>query len=109
MTFFESIIVCFNKYADFNGYASRSEFWWFTLFVALVASAMTYLNENLGAIIMILILLPFLAVGARRLNETGKNGWWLFYLLIPIGGIVLLAFLWAKPASQSLSENEVSV
>jgi hypothetical protein len=37
VTFFEAIRVCLTKYADFTGQASRSEFWWFTLFVTLVA------------------------------------------------------------------------
>ena len=38
MTFYESIRVCLRKYAEFNGRASRPEFWWFTLFVTLVAA-----------------------------------------------------------------------
>ncbi len=109
LTFFESINVCFSKYANFSGNASRSEFWWFALFILIVGSALTYINENVVSVFLILILLPFLAVGTRRLHEIGKSGWWLLYLLIPIGGIVLLAFLWAEPSSELLPENDVAV
>ena len=97
MTFYESIIVCLKKYAEFNGRASRSEFWWFTLFVTLVASACAYLSETLASIFLIASLLPLLAVGSRRLRDSGTSAWWLFFIMVPVGGIVLLGFLWAKP------------
>ena len=97
MTFFESIRVCFTKYADFNGRASRSEFWWFALFITLVSAALVYVNENVYYIFQIAVLLPFLAAGARRLRDVGKSGWWQLFLLVPIGGIVVLGIWWALP------------
>jgi DNA-binding CsgD family transcriptional regulator len=97
MTFFESISTCLRKYADFNGRASRPEFWWFALAVTLVASALTYLSQALASAFLVAVLLPFLAAGARRLHDTGKSGWWQFFILAPVGGIVLLGFLWAVP------------
>lgn len=97
MTFFESILVCLKKYAEFNGRASRSEFWWFMLFVTLVASAFAYLSETLVSIFSIVILLPLLAAGARRLTDSGKSPWLQLYLLVPVGGIVMLAYWWAQP------------
>jgi len=104
MTFFESIWTCFKKYAEFRGRASRSEFWWFMLFVVLVTAALTYLGETWVSIFTIAILLPLLAVGARRLNDIGKSPWWQLFLLVPVGGIVILGILWAQPAV-SLPEN----
>ncbi len=97
MTFFESILVCFKKYAEFNGRASRSEFWWFALFITLVTTALVYISETLGSIFLIATLLPLLAVGTRRLRDIGKSGWWQLYLLVPVGGLVILGFLWAQP------------
>lgn len=97
MTFFESILVCFKKYAEFNGRASRSEFWWFMLFITLVASALAYAGETFVSIFLIATLLPLLAVGARRLRDAGINVWWLLFLLVPVGGLVSLGFLWARP------------
>lgn len=98
MTFFESIRVCLTKYADFDGLATRSEFWWFALFVTLTSAALTYLSEGIASVFTIAVLLPFLAVGARRLHDIGKSGWWLLFMLVPVGGIVLLGFLWATPS-----------
>jgi len=104
MTFFESIWTCFKKYAEFRGRASRSEFWWFMLFVVLVTAALTYLGETWVSIFTIAILLPLLAVGARRLNDIGKSPCWQLFLLVPVGGIVILGILWAQPPV-SLPEN----
>ena len=97
VTFFESIRVCFTKYAEFNGRASRSEFWWFMLFVTLVASALVYIIEALSSIFLSAILLPLLAAGSRRLHEIGKSGWLQLYLLVPVGGIIMLGIWWAMP------------
>jgi len=96
MTFFESIQVCFKKYADFTGRASRAEFWWFTLFVTLVTSALAYMSQTLASVFLIAVLLPLLAVGARRLRDCGRSLWWLLFLLAPIGGLVLVGFLCAE-------------
>ena len=97
MTFFESIRVCLTKYADFNGRASRSEFWWFALFITLVSAALVYVHQNLAYVFQIAVLLPFLAAGARRLRDVGKSRWWQLFLLAPIAGIVVLGIWWALP------------
>ncbi len=100
MTFPQAIRTCLTKYAEFDGHATRAEFWWFALFVVLVVGAFTYLSEALGSVAMIALLLPFLAVGARRLREAGHNPWWLLMLLVPVGGIVTLGFMWAMPPAE---------
>ena len=100
VTFFESIRVCLTKYAEFNGRASRSEFWWFALFVTLVAAALTYLSQSLVNVFLVAILLPLLAAGSRRLHDIGKSGWWLLFMLAPVGGIILLGILWAMPPTE---------
>ena len=98
VAFHEAILIAFTKYADFDGRASRSEFWWFALFVTLVTSALTYLSEALASMFLIAVLLPLLAVGARRLHDTGRSGWWQLFLLAPVGGLVILGVLWSLPA-----------
>lgn len=101
-TFFGAIRVCLAKYADFGGRAARPEFWWFALFVTLATSAIAYLSESLASVFLIATLLPLLAVGARRLHDIGKSGWWQMFLLVPVGGIVILGILWAQPTDQNL-------
>lgn len=98
MKFHESIVVCLKKYAEFGGRASRSEFWWFALFIVLVASAFAYIHETIASIFLIATLLPLLAAGARRLRDSGKSAWWQLFLLVPVGGLVLLGFYWAEPS-----------
>jgi DNA-binding CsgD family transcriptional regulator len=99
MTFYESILVCLKKYAEFNGRASRPEFWWFFLFITLVASALAYVSETWVSVFLIATLLPLLAAGARRLHDCGKSAWWQLFLLAPVGGIVMLGILWARPTT----------
>jgi len=95
MTFSEAISTCFDKYADFNGRATRSEFWWFILFLLLVSSGLTIINHRglLTGLFHLATILPSLAVGARRLHDTDRSGWWqLFYFVPLVGWIVVLVF-----------------
>ena len=106
-TFQDAIRICFVKYADFTGRASRPEFWWFALFILLSAAVLSQIDETLRAIFMIISLVPLLAVGARRLRDSGTNPWWLFGLLIPVGGIIILGFFWAAPPAKALAEDSL--
>ena len=86
MSFIESITVCFKKYFDFKGRASRSEFWYFYLFnyvlyVVLIISAiyisLIFIWLFLGFFLATFI--PFLAATARRLHDINKSGWLQIY------------------------------
>jgi uncharacterized membrane protein YhaH (DUF805 family) len=82
----------------FGGRAVRSEYWFFILFQFLVVVALSIVDLVVGtgvlsSIASLALLLPTLAVGARRLHDTDKSGWWLLIGLIPlIGAIVLIVF-----------------
>ncbi len=94
MTFTQSIQVCFSKYADFNGRAKRPEYWWFFLFLLLLSAVTGVISEALNGIIALATLVPSLAVGARRLHDTDRSGWWQLLWIIPIiGWIVVIIFL----------------
>lgn len=89
--FGESIKVCFEKYADFNGRASRSEFWWFQLFWTIVYVISTVINPILALFWVLITLLPDIAVTTRRLHDIGRSGWWqipIYLLLIIFVGII---------------------
>lgn len=90
MTFGESIKVCFSKYADFTGRATRSEFWWWFLFTILASIATALVNEMLSGLFSLATLLPSLAVGARRLHDTDRTGWLQLLWFIPIIGWIIL-------------------
>ena len=94
MTFQESIKVCFAKYADFTGRASRSEYWWFVLFIVLVSAAASYVSPTLSALFSLGTLLPAIAAATRRLHDTNRSGWWQLIVLVPlVGTIILIVFL----------------
>ena len=103
MDFQTSIKTCFNKYADFSGRALRSEFWWFALFgflggtVTVIIDVMIlgYSVESYGPINLIFtvaLILPGIAVTARRLHDINKSGWWQLIELTIIG--ILLIIIW---------------
>jgi uncharacterized membrane protein YhaH (DUF805 family) len=101
MTFKESILTCFKKYADFNGRASRPEFWWFVLFMFLVYAAASVIDPSqtvstLGALIF---FLPGLAVSVRRLHDADYTGWLAALNLIPVVNLVMIYFYCQKGSS----------
>ena len=103
MNFQTSIKTCFNKYADFSGRALRSEFWWFVLFsllggiVSVIIDVMIlgYSIESNGPINLIFtvaLILPGIAVTARRLHDVNRSGWWQLIELTIVG--ILLILVW---------------
>src|SRR5215218_3289055 len=104
MPFPDAVKICFNKYVDFNGRARRSEFWWWVLFTVLLGIVASIIDAVLGttngsgsglvaSLVNLAVLLPSLAVGARRLHDTGRSGWWqLLWFAICIGWIVLIVW-----------------
>jgi uncharacterized membrane protein YhaH (DUF805 family) len=97
MTFIESIQVCFKKYADFNGCASRPEFWWWALFVFLGSMALGIVSNTLSGLFALGTLVPYIAVGARRLHDTDKSGWLQLVGIVPIIGWILAIYWLAQP------------
>ena len=94
MTFQESIKVCFGKYADFSGRASRSEYWWFMLFLVLASLATSMISPIPSGLFSLGTLLPALAAATRRLHDTNRSGWWQLIAFVPvIGFIVIVIFL----------------
>ena len=103
MNFGQAISTCFSKYATFSGRASRSEFWWFFLFQILVSIAASMLGDVVAGLVSLAVLLPAFAVGARRLHDIGKSGWWQLIMLTVIG-LLLLIYWWVQPASGDPSD-----
>ena len=103
--FGDAVRLFFQNYANFNGRASRSMYWWVVLFNFIVTCAIyivglivdsigidTQLNMA-GMLVIILVIIyglavfiPSLSIGVRRMHDIGKGGGWIFISLIPFVG-----------------------
>jgi len=99
MDFVSAIKSCLSQYATFSGRAVRSEFWWFFLFQIIVMVVASFLGDVISGIVSLGLLLPALAVGARRLHDIGRSGWWQLLSLTLIGFLVLV-YWWAQPSGE---------
>jgi len=106
MDFQTAVKTCFSKYADFNGRASRSEYWWFVLAEVIVLIVASLIHQFVYVIAALGFLLPALAVGARRLHDIGKSGWLQLLMLIPIVNLVLIYFYVQPTQPESNSYGE---
>lgn len=97
--------VLLNNYVNFDGRASRSEYWWWVLATIPMSFPFFILDVTFFGwgiedptwfqnIFAVAIFLPGLGVVFRRLHDSGRSGWWLLIGLIPcVGFIVLIVFL----------------
>ncbi len=104
MNFGTAIATGFQKYSDFAGKASRSEFWWFQLFLVLVSIGTSALWDVLGAIWFLATIVPYLAIGVRRLRDGGFPWGLIFVGLVPIIGTVVMIVLWTQPSKVHTEE-----
>lgn len=113
MTFVDSIRTCFKKYADFNGCASVSEFWWWVLFTLIAGAVLSIFSHKLQAVFSLLTFVPGIAVGARRLHDTDRSGWLQLLMIVPIIGWILLIVWWVQdskvPNRYSAEPQQVSL
>lgn len=111
MTLSESIqTVLVKNYCNFNGRASRSEYWWWFLFQFLIGWGIAILGligghgdsefgwaMILDYIVALAFLLPNLGLAVRRMHDIGKGGGWIFITLVPLIGAIWFIVLCATP------------
>lgn len=128
MGFTEAVRSVFENYATFTGRARRAEYWWFFLFSLIVSVILSIIDgalfgysvtsessdwavsfdvETVGILTSIWSLVTFipgLAVAVRRLHDTGRSGWWLLIVLVPLAGVIVLIVWFAtkgEPATNA--------
>ncbi|EPX85955.1 putative membrane protein [Rubellimicrobium thermophilum DSM 16684] len=95
------------NFANFSGRANRGEFWWAVLAVMLIGMAVSALDvalfgtgEEAPAVLSglwsLATLIPSLSLGARRLHDIDRSGWWQLLGLIPLVGLIILIVWWAR-------------
>lgn len=105
MTFFNSIITCYKKSFDFKGRASKSEYWWFVLYLGLLFGLSIWLNDIDSEIVvgvyvgLIIGTVPAMfSVLVRRFHDVGLSTWSCIKRLLQVAGLsflgcILLAIL----------------
>ena len=126
-TFRQSLKLCWSKYMKFSGRAPNSEFWWFLLFTIIAMTLLFYIYENVATLlynlaingsqnylnaimfwniitfaVVILLILPQLSVGSRRLHDSNKSGWWQLLLVTGIGTLPML-LLWSRNSESNFN------
>lgn len=110
MNFVDAIQSGFRRYVDVSTRSSRSEYWFWALFIMLGHAACgaldtlvfgTAMHEGnvgiLGGLFTLATLVPGIAVGVRRLHDIGRTGWWLLIVLVPVVGVIVLIVFAVKP------------
>ena len=105
----EAVISVLSNWNNFSDRACRSEFWYFQLAYIIVAVIISFIELKLvsdfhiSILLDILLLIPALAVTARRLHDYGLSGWWQLSYITVIGVFVVLV-LCMLPAKED--ENQ---
>ena len=102
MSFVEAITSVLSQYANFNGRARRSEYWYYVLAYAIISAVLNALAQYssiftvLSGIFGLALICPTLAVAVRRLHDIGKSGWYYLFALIPLVGAIILLVWFVK-------------
>ena len=99
--------VVLKNYVNFEGRATRPEYWWFTLAYAIVniiLSLIPRVGTILSGILGLAVLIPSIGVAVRRLHDINKSGWWLLIALVPIVGYIIVILWLVKPSDNG--ENQ---
>jgi len=119
MGFQEAIKTAYNKYADFNGTATKAEFWWYWLYILILVCVAAFIEEMiwpgmyvdagpLTGIVLLAHVLPNWSTGARRLHDIGRSGWWQLLNFVPFIGLCILTYWWIQPSLKNTQFNNFS-
>ena len=115
VSFPKAVKLAFKNYFNFSDRSSRSEYWYFTLFMILIVIGTTFLAalmpSEVFAIILpigyVVCLIPSLSLGVRRLHDTDRRGWYILIGIIPLIGEIFLIIMFAL--SGNIKENRFGV
>lgn len=110
MNIVDAVKTCFKKYATFTGRATRSEFWFFVLFMIIVGIITSIIDYSLfvtidpstgmpsgrpplTTVLQLATMLPYIAVAVRRLHDTDRSGWWVLLIVLPMLGQFVISAL----------------
>lgn len=106
MKIWDNFLLALSKYSQFHGRSRRAEFWGFwliTMLIGILASRWDGVlfsdSDFFEGMVNFIFFIPGIAVGARRLHDIGRSGWWQLIALTGIGYLVLL-YWWAQDSDE---------
>ncbi|PTA73174.1 MULTISPECIES: DUF805 domain-containing protein [unclassified Stenotrophomonas] len=102
------MMIPLKRFTQFNGRASRGEFWWFQLFIVIISipsyilsfiagytgsQSLALVSTGLSLVTWLAVIVPMIAVTVRRLHDTDRSGWWYLLALVPFAGLAVLVFM----------------
>ncbi len=110
MKIWDNFLLALTKFSQFHGRSRRAEFWGFFLIAMIIEIAASRWdgllfsdNEFFEGLVNFVLFIPAIAVGARRLHDIGRSGWWQLIGLTGIGWFVLL-YWWAQDGDEYPNE-----
>ena len=112
MNMVDAVKSVLTQYIGFSGRARRSEYWYWVLATILAGVVVGIIEVILGvgsessgplsSLLNLAIFLPGMAVGFRRLHDTGRSGWWIggFYIGLFVFAIIIGALLGASISTE---------
>ncbi|MBR2025099.1 MAG: DUF805 domain-containing protein [Clostridia bacterium] len=88
-------------YVDFNGKTSVGGYWWAFLanvIVSIVIGVIALALPIISTIFSAVNLIPGIAIAIRRLRDAGYKWYNIFWLLLPLAGVIIFIVLLVKPS-----------
>lgn len=104
------------KYAVFTGRATRKEYWMFFLINTAISIILLFLDNVTGTysvelgmgvlsgIYALILIVPSISIAVRRLHDSGKSGWWLLILFIPLIGLIAWLVFMTLPSDEGANK-----
>lgn len=94
-SFFGAIGLFFRNYFNFSGRSTRSEYWFAILFIIITTIVLLVIDELTAGVMLsltwrLLIFIPSLSLGFRRLHDAGKKG--TIWIIIEAISVILRIF-----------------
>jgi uncharacterized membrane protein YhaH (DUF805 family) len=106
----DAVRVGFNNYQNFTGRAARMQFWMWVVFqigvgiIAAIIDSVVGTGFLIGLLAWLVLVVPGLAFGARRMHDIGKSGWYQAAALVPLIGAIYVIYLFAQPGVMETNE-----
>ncbi|WP_180898057.1 DUF805 domain-containing protein [Martelella soudanensis] len=110
--FVEALQLAFRNYFLFSGRSSRGAFWFWVLWTLIISIVLSAVDSILfgsarvgffGGIWNLVTFIPGIAIGARRLHDVNRSGWWQLIGITVIGLLVLL-YWFVKPGQEQTND-----